>query len=55
MDINISVGMAVIEEALPAPNWDICRHLQPNIGLSTVTTMKELGEGLKEPKGIAIS
>ena len=26
---------------------------QPNIGLSTVTTMKDLGEGLKKLKGMA--
>jgi hypothetical protein len=30
-----------------------CGYSQPNIGLSTETPMKELGEGLKELKGFA--
>jgi hypothetical protein len=45
-------SMAVLWEALSAADWDRCRYLQPTIGLRSGMTMKELGEGLKELKGI---
>ena len=45
--------MAVLCEALPAADWDRCRCLQPTIGLRLGTPIEELGEGLKELKGMA--
>jgi hypothetical protein len=48
-------GMAVLSEALPAPDRERCRYSQPTIGLSLSIPMEELGEGLKELKGIATS
>ena len=46
-------GITVPWEALPEPDQYRCRYPQPTIGLSMVTSIEELGEGLKELKGIA--
>ena len=40
-------------EFLQAADWNRCRYLQLIIGLRSGIAMKELGEGLKELKGIA--
>jgi hypothetical protein len=45
-----SADTAVSWEALPDPNQYRCGCLQSTKGLSTVTTMEELGKGLKELK-----
>jgi len=41
--------MADLREALPATDRDKCRSLKPS---KSVTPMKELGEGLKELRGL---
>jgi len=46
-------GMAVSWETLPEPDQYKCGWLQPIIGLSTVTPMEELGEGMNKLKGFA--
>jgi hypothetical protein len=38
---------------MPAPDYYRCRHSQTTIKLSLGTLMEELGELLKEMKGIA--
>jgi hypothetical protein len=45
--------MAVPPKVLPAPDQYRCRYSQPTIKLSLGISMGELGEGLKELKGIA--
>lgn len=47
-------SMAVLWEALPEADWERCRYPQPTIGLGLGIPMEELGERLKELKGIAI-
>jgi hypothetical protein len=46
--------MAIFEEALSAAYGDRCRYLQPTVALMPVTSMEELGEGLKEVKVMVI-
>jgi hypothetical protein len=45
--------MVVPWEVLPASDSYRCRYSQSTIKLSSQTTMEELGEGVKELKGIA--
>ena len=45
-------SMAVFWEALPVPDWDRCRHLQPNIGMRSGTSMGKVGRRIKGYEGI---
>ena len=42
------------ERLFPATVWDRCRYPQPSMGNRLATPMEELGEGLKELKGMPI-
>ena len=46
-------GIVIPCEAVPEPDQYKCRCMQLTIRLSTRTPMEELGEGLKELKGLA--
>jgi len=48
-------GMAVLWEALPAPDWYRCRYSQPTIELSLDITMKDIGEGMIKLKETVIN
>ena len=46
-------SLARLSIAEPLPATDRCRYLEPSIGLRPGTSMEDLGEGLKELKGMA--
>jgi hypothetical protein len=47
------VRIAVSSEALSEPEQYRCGYMNPYIGLSTGTSMEDLGEGMKELKVFA--
>jgi len=41
-------GMAVLWEALPAPDWYRCIYSQPTIEMSLQVPMEDVGKGMME-------